>query len=166
MNKIALKAGVVAVALTLGSSQVVLAQEDSTRSIEKVVITGSNIKRIDTETATPVQILKREDITRLGVNSVREALATLTSSSDAKDVNIGLVSLDFLPALTNIVDNVKSGDFAGKSYIATIDNGGLVFKDLILVAAAPGVTDDLGDQITELGKQIVDGTVTIPATLP
>lgn len=81
MNKIALKAGVTAVALTLGSSQVVLAQDDN-KPIEKVIITGSNIKRIDTETATPVQILKREDITRLGVNSVREALATLTSSSD------------------------------------------------------------------------------------
>lgn len=82
MKKIALKTGVIAVALTLASSQVVMAQEDSGRPIEKVVITGSNIKRIDTETATPVEVLKREDITRLGVNSVREALATLTSSSD------------------------------------------------------------------------------------
>ncbi|KQQ47113.1 hypothetical protein ASF61_00155 [Duganella sp. Leaf126] len=82
MKKIALKASVTAVALTLASSHVV-AQEDSTRSIEKVVITGSNIKRIDTETATPVQILKKEDIARLGVNSVKEALETLTSSTGA-----------------------------------------------------------------------------------
>jgi basic membrane protein A len=92
--------------------------------------------------------------------------ASLSSSSDAADVNIGIVSLDFLPALTSIVENVKSGDFAGKSYIATIDNGGLVFKDLNPVAAAPGVTEDLGAQIEELGKQIVDGTVVIPETLP
>ena len=82
MKKIALKASVAAVALTLASSHVV-AQEDSTRSLEKVVITGSNIKRLDIETATPVQILKREDITRLGVNSVKEALETLTSSTGA-----------------------------------------------------------------------------------
>ncbi|MET0320409.1 MAG: TonB-dependent receptor plug domain-containing protein, partial [Duganella sp.] len=83
MNKIALKAGVIAVALTLGSSQIVMAQEDSSRPIEKVVVTGSNIKRIDTETAAPVQVLKREDIVRLGVNSVKEALETLTSSTGA-----------------------------------------------------------------------------------
>lgn len=82
MKKIALKAGVTAVALTLASSHVV-AQEDSARSMEKVVITGSNIKRLDVETATPVEILRREDITRLGVNSVKEALETLTSSTGA-----------------------------------------------------------------------------------
>ncbi|MYM35586.1 TonB-dependent receptor [Duganella sp. FT94W] len=81
MNKIALKTGVIAVALTLGSSQVVLAQDDSAKPIEKVVITGSNIKRIDAETATPVSILRREDINRLGVNSVREVIDTLTSST-------------------------------------------------------------------------------------
>jgi len=83
MNKIALKTSVIAVALTLASSQVVLAQEDSTKPIEKVVITGSNIKRIDAETATPVQILRREDITRLGVNSVRDVIDTLTSSTSS-----------------------------------------------------------------------------------
>ncbi|HEX5345466.1 MAG TPA: TonB-dependent receptor plug domain-containing protein, partial [Duganella sp.] len=83
MNKIALKTSVIAVALTLASSQVVLAQEDSTKPIEKVVITGSNIKRIDAETATPVQILRREDISRLGVNSVRDVIDTLTSSTSS-----------------------------------------------------------------------------------
>jgi iron complex outermembrane receptor protein len=81
MQKIALKTGVIAVALTLASSQVVLAQDDNTKPIEKVVITGSNIKRIDTETATPVQVLRREDIARLGVNSVREVIDTLTAST-------------------------------------------------------------------------------------
>jgi basic membrane protein A len=92
--------------------------------------------------------------------------ASLTSSSDAADVNIGFVKLNFLPALTSIVENVVADDFAGKSFIATIDNGGLIFADLNPVAAAPGVTDELATQIEELGKQIVDGTVVIPDTLP
>ena len=81
MNKIALKTSVVAVAWTLASSQVVLAQDDSAKPIEKVIVTGTNIKRIDAETATPVQILRREDIARLGVNSVRDVIDTLTSST-------------------------------------------------------------------------------------
>nr|WP_315221210.1 TonB-dependent receptor [uncultured Duganella sp.] len=83
MAKIALKAGVVAVALTLASSHVVLAQDGDAKSLEKVVITGSNLKRIDTETSTPVQIMRREEIARLGVNSVKEALETLTASNGA-----------------------------------------------------------------------------------
>jgi iron complex outermembrane receptor protein len=83
MAKIALKAGVAAVALTLASSHVVLAQDGDAKSLEKVIITGSNLKRIDTETSTPVQIMRREEIARLGVNSVKEALETLTASNGA-----------------------------------------------------------------------------------
>jgi iron complex outermembrane receptor protein len=83
MNKIALKSGVIAVALTLASSHVVLAQDEGAKPLEKVIITGSNIKRIDTETSTPVQILRREDIARLGVNSVRDIIDTLTSSNSS-----------------------------------------------------------------------------------
>lgn len=83
MKNIALKQGVIAVALTLASSHVVLAQDTDAagKPLEKVLVTGSNLKRIDTETATPVQILKHEDIVRLGVNSVKEALETLTAST-------------------------------------------------------------------------------------
>lgn len=81
-TKILLKRSVVAVALTLASSQIVMAQEGTT-PIQKVVVTGSNIRHIDAETASPVQVLKREDIARLGVNSVREALDTITSADNA-----------------------------------------------------------------------------------
>jgi iron complex outermembrane receptor protein len=85
LKKIALKQGVIAVALTLASSHVVLAQDTDAagKPLEKVVITGSNLKRIDTETATPVQILRREDINRLGVNSVRDMIDTLTSATSS-----------------------------------------------------------------------------------
>lgn len=83
MAKIALKSSVVAVALTLASSNIVLAQDGGARPLEKVIVTGSNIKRIDTETATPVQIMRHEEIVRLGVNSVKEALETLTASTAA-----------------------------------------------------------------------------------
>lgn len=80
--EILLKRSVVAVALTLASTHVVMAQQGDT-PIQKVVVTGSNIRHIDAETASPVQVLKREDIARLGVNSVREALDTITSADNA-----------------------------------------------------------------------------------
>lgn len=77
-----LKQGVVAVALTLASSHIVLAQENS-QAIQKVIVTGSNIKQIDAESATPLQIIKREEITRLGVSSVRQLLDTLTAATSS-----------------------------------------------------------------------------------
>ena len=81
-NEILLKKSVIAVALTLASTQVVLAQEAANAPpIQKVTVTGSNIKRIDSETATPVQVIKREEITRLGVNSVKELIDSLTAAT-------------------------------------------------------------------------------------
>jgi iron complex outermembrane receptor protein len=48
-----------------------------------VVITGSSIKRIDGETALPVQILKRADIERIGATSTEELVKQLSSLSSA-----------------------------------------------------------------------------------
>ncbi len=60
-------------------------QEDSTQSPQKIEVTGSRIKRIDAEGASPVQVLKREDIERTGASTVREMLATLSSSTSSLD---------------------------------------------------------------------------------
>ena len=64
--------------LALGSiatSQQANAQAGQT--LERVEITGSNIKRSEVETAAPVQVLTREDIQRSGKASVAEFLQTL-----------------------------------------------------------------------------------------
>jgi iron complex outermembrane receptor protein len=45
---------------------------------QRVEVTGSNIKRIDGETASPVQVLTRVDIERSGKQSVQELLRSLT----------------------------------------------------------------------------------------
>nr|WP_229512974.1 TonB-dependent receptor [Massilia sp. AB1] len=47
--------------------------------MQRVVVTGSNIKRIDGETASPVTVLRREDIKASGANTVRQVLDTLTA---------------------------------------------------------------------------------------
>jgi len=46
---------------------------------QRVEVTGSRIKRTDTETAAPVQILTREDIERTGRQSIQEVLRTVTA---------------------------------------------------------------------------------------
>ncbi|KFA41273.1 TonB-dependent receptor [Xylella fastidiosa] len=58
----------------------VQAQETNAASnLERITVTGSNIPRTDTETASPVQIVTREDIARSGRATVGEYLQTLTS---------------------------------------------------------------------------------------
>ena len=51
----------------------------STQTLERVTVTGSNIKRTDTETASPVQVLTRQDIERTGKQSIQEILRTVTA---------------------------------------------------------------------------------------
>lgn len=48
------------------------------QTLERVEITGSNIRRITSETASPVQTLTREDIDKSGRASVAELLQTLS----------------------------------------------------------------------------------------
>ncbi len=46
---------------------------------QRIEVTGSRIKRIDAETASPVQVLTREDIERTGKQSIQEVLRGLTA---------------------------------------------------------------------------------------
>ncbi len=53
--------------------------------VEKIEVTGSNIKRTDTETASPVQIITRKDIERTSAQSVNELLQSITSAGAGLD---------------------------------------------------------------------------------
>ena len=46
---------------------------------QRVEVTGSHVKRVDAEGASPVQVLRREDIARTGASNVRELLESLSS---------------------------------------------------------------------------------------
>ena len=63
-------------ALAFAAAQPVLAQTAPT-TLNRVEVTGSNIKRVDAETASPVQVVTRDDIERSGKNSVAELLQSL-----------------------------------------------------------------------------------------
>ena len=55
-----------------------LAQQ-ATQELQRVIVTGSNIKRTDTETASPVQVLTRSDIEKTGKQTIQEVLRGITA---------------------------------------------------------------------------------------
>ncbi len=50
------------------------------QQLERVQVTGSNIKRVDTETVAPVEIISREQITRSGQATIADVLRNLTAN--------------------------------------------------------------------------------------
>ena len=65
-----------------------LAQAPAPQTLERVEITGSNIKRIEGETATPVQVLTRDEINKTGATTTEELLRTI-SAFDPGAVTVG-----------------------------------------------------------------------------
>jgi iron complex outermembrane receptor protein len=61
------------------------AQQEPQRG-ERIEVTGSSIKRIDAETALPVQILRREDIERIGATTTEELLKYVTAATSAGSI--------------------------------------------------------------------------------
>ena len=62
------------------------------QKIEKIEITGSNIKRIEGETALPVTVISRDEIERTGVTTAAELLdrvSSMTSAGYALAVGVG-----------------------------------------------------------------------------
>ena len=55
------------------------AQSAPTQELQRVEITGSNIRRVDAETASPVQVISKQEIDQSGKGTVAEFLQTLTS---------------------------------------------------------------------------------------
>ncbi|WP_374517343.1 TonB-dependent receptor plug domain-containing protein [Undibacterium squillarum] len=89
MNKLPqLKKMSLAIALCIGASPAVFAQtadntdKDAKKDApQRVVVTGSNIKRIDVETAAPLQVISRKEIQQSGAITAKDILE-LTTSND------------------------------------------------------------------------------------
>jgi len=58
-----------------------LAQQ-TTQELQRVTVTGSNIKRTDTETASPVQTITREDIQASGKTTIADVILGLNGASN------------------------------------------------------------------------------------
>ena len=93
MNKhLVLKQSVIAVALTLASSQVVvMAQSAATAPAATVYITGSNLKRTAKEGTQPIQVITAKDIKDSGASTVTELMRLVPSmgSDQNLDTNDG-----------------------------------------------------------------------------
>ena len=60
----------------------------SAQKVEKIEVTGSSIKRIEGETALPVQVLTREEIQRTGVSTTEQLLKMVTASSSSGSTSV------------------------------------------------------------------------------
>jgi len=72
--------------ILLAQTQVQAQTQDLQQNPEllpRVEVTGSHIKRVDEEGTTPVQVLRREDIARLGASTVLQLLSSLAGSTGA-----------------------------------------------------------------------------------
>ena len=58
------------------------------QKIERVEVTGSSIKRIDGETALPVQVLTRDDIKRTGASTTEELLKSVSATSSSGSTSV------------------------------------------------------------------------------
>src|SRR5687767_10654294 len=69
----------VGVAMTVATGPA-FAQQTAQR-IEKIEVTGSNIKRIEGESALPVTVISREEIQRSGVTTAAELIDKISANS-------------------------------------------------------------------------------------
>lgn len=53
---------------------------DNNKTVQRVEITGSSIKRVEAEGALPVQVITRQDIDRAGITSAEQLLATVSAN--------------------------------------------------------------------------------------
>ena len=89
-QQVKLKRCAVAVTLALAASYPARAQEaDDAAPLTRVVVTGSNIKRVDSETASPVQVLSHQEIVQSGAQTVAEILGNLTSNDHGALSDLG-----------------------------------------------------------------------------
>jgi iron complex outermembrane recepter protein len=77
---IALGTGVTTIALS-GNAVAQTPAAVTPQKIEKIEVTGSNIKRVDAETVSPVQIITREEIERTGKLTIGEVLRDIPSNT-------------------------------------------------------------------------------------
>jgi iron complex outermembrane receptor protein len=74
--------------LLLAFGSLAVYAQDADVAPQRVEITGSSIKRVDAESALPVQVLSHEDIAQLGVTSTEELLSHVTANSMVGGTNV------------------------------------------------------------------------------
>jgi len=71
----------------VGTAGLLLTAVPASAQDMKVNVTGTNVKRVDTETGAPVQVITREDIEQTGVTSVQDLLQYITAATSSGNFN-------------------------------------------------------------------------------
>ncbi len=81
------------------------------QKIDKIEVTGSSIKRVADEGALPIQVISASDITKLGITSAEQLLATISAAGNGIDNLISNQGSDFLNATSSksLPNNGASG---------------------------------------------------------
>ena len=87
---------------------------------QRIEITGSSIKRIDAETAVPVQVIARQDIQKSGATNVEQLMQTISAAARSSATTCTQRSAASVAPLIGIDATAAS---AG-SNAASIDNSG------------------------------------------
>jgi iron complex outermembrane receptor protein len=65
-------------------AQPAIAQQADDAAIQKVVVTGSAIKRIDGETSVPITVLKMSDLKKQGITTVEQVMSNISASQSTQ----------------------------------------------------------------------------------
>lgn len=114
----------IAIAMTLAGTAVAqdepagTAQTDATRTLDRISVTGSRIKRTDIEAALPVTIIQRQEIDAQGITSAEQLMQFLNIASNSADslaANSGIA-----PPGTRGNNGVSGANLRGQGADATL----------------------------------------------
>ena len=64
--------------------------------LEKIEVTGSSIKRVQDEGSSPIQVIKAQDLVKLGITSAEQLLANISANGNGIDGLVTNQGSDFL----------------------------------------------------------------------
>ncbi len=124
-----------------------IAQGQDVQRGEKVEVTGSSIKRIDAETALPVQVITRQEIDRTGAQTVEELLKTISAVASANSTPQAMSS----GANTASVSTVSLRGLGGQRTLLLI-NG----RRATVFGGVPGGTGDTAVDVNSIPLSAIE----------
>lgn len=168
-SKLFLKS-LLAVSIATATSYTYAAEEDTAKAeaeVEKIIITGSHIRKGDFESASPIKVLDAEDIEGVGAVNISDLLGKLPSitgdvtgsSSNISPQDSGLSTV----ALRNLGSSRTLVLVDGKRYVSGMSVGSGYGVDLntIPVALISRVEVLTGGQSAAYGSDAVAGVINI-----
>jgi len=89
--------------------------------VQRVEITGSNIKSVETETASPIQVIKRSDIARQGVTSVADLINNISAATNGVASNASLSDINGSNSFASGGTNVSLRNLGAQSTLILVN---------------------------------------------